>query len=133
MRYTIITIITATALVAAIYFFGDNRLVALVIGNIIGLYIGERIVSKIGLKGDPAHLNWVHGKHDFELLLQTANHELQKYARTILLNPKTSTIDVVNWPAPPETVITEGLEYKWIGIKKGPDFQEYLRNHTFNK
>ena len=98
MKYTIITILTATALVAAIYFFGDNRFVALVVGNIIGLYIGERIVNKLGLDDAPAHLNWLHSMHDFEVLLQTANEELQKYDRMIMLNPKTSTIDVVDWP-----------------------------------
>ena len=98
MKYTIITILTATALVAAIYFFGDNRFVALVVGNIIGLYIGERIVNKLGLDGDPARLNWMHSMHDFEVLLQTANDELQKYDRMILFNPKKDTFDVVDWP-----------------------------------
>lgn len=98
MKYTIINILIATALVAAIYFFGDNRFVALVVGNIVGLYIGSRIAFKLGLDDTPAHLMWMHEMHDFEVLFQTANEELQKYNRLILFNPKKGTFDVVDWP-----------------------------------
>lgn len=65
-------------------------------------------------------------------VLVVANNELKKYGKCVMLQLD-GRYRVVNWPTPPETVITEGLEYKWIGIKKGPDFLEYLRNHVINK
>ena len=98
MKYTIIKILIATALGASLYFFSDNSCIALVVGNIVGLYIGSRIAFKLGIDDAPAHLNWMHSMHDFEVLLQTANHELQKYDRLILFNPKKGTFDVVDWP-----------------------------------
>lgn len=65
-------------------------------------------------------------------VLVVANSELKKYGKRVMLQLD-GRYRVVNWPTPPETVITEGLEYKWIGVKKGPDFQEYLRNHGLTK
>lgn len=65
-------------------------------------------------------------------VLVAANSELAKYGKQVLLQLD-GRYRVINWPTPTETVITEGLEYKWIGIKKGPDFQEYLRTHGINK
>lgn len=34
---------------------------------------------------------------------------------------------VIDWKAPEDTVMVDGMEYKWIGIKKEPDLLEYLR------
>lgn len=61
-------------------------------------------------------------------VLAAANSELNTYGKRVMLQLD-GRYRVVNWPTPPETVITEGLEYKWIGVKKVPDWHRYLRNH----
>lgn len=65
---------------------------------------------------------------DIAEILVEANRELEKYGKYVMLQLD-GKYRIVNWPTPPDTVITEGLEYRWIGIKKGPDWHRYLRNH----
>lgn len=69
---------------------------------------------------------------DIAEILVAANSELEKYGKQVMFQLD-GRYRVMDWPTPPETVITEGLEYKWIGVKKCPDFQEYLRTHKFNQ
>lgn len=69
---------------------------------------------------------------DIAEILVTANRELEKYGKCVMLQPD-GRYRVIDWKIPSDTVITEGLEYKWIGVKKGPDFHEYLRNHGLTK
>lgn len=86
--------------------------------------------------------NWINAKYTKRMydcqideiaeILVAANLELSKYGKCVMLQLD-GRYRVVDWKIPPETIITEGLEYKWIGIKKTPDFQEYLRNHVINK
>lgn len=59
-------------------------------------------------------------------VLVAANSELVKYGKRVMLQLD-GRYRAINWPTPPDTVFTEGLEYRWIGVKKGPDFQEYLK------
>lgn len=65
---------------------------------------------------------------DIAEILVEANRELEKYGKYVMLQLD-GKYRIVNWPTPPDTVITEGLEYRWIDIKKGPDWHRYLRNH----
>lgn len=69
---------------------------------------------------------------DIAEILVTANRELEKYGKQVMLQLD-GRYRVIDWKIPSDTVITEGLEYKWIGVKKGPDFHEYLRNHGLTK
>lgn len=69
---------------------------------------------------------------DITEILVSANRELEKYGKQVILQLD-GRYGVMDWPTPPETVITEGLEYRWIGVKKGPDFHEYLKNLGLTK
>lgn len=75
--------------------------------------------------------HYLHYKHLLEIeherettarIVTMANDELARFNKQILLSPKDFDYHVMNWPCTKNTVVTEGKEYMWYGIKKNDTF-----------
>lgn len=55
-------------------------------------------------------------------IVTMANDELARFNKQILLSPKDFDYHVMYWPCTKNTVVTEGKEYMWYGIKKNDTF-----------
>ena len=71
--------------------------------------------------------HWLHYKElkalkqsreETAYVVTTANDVLSPLNKQFLISPKDFQYHLVFWPCTKNTIVTEGLEYRWFGIKK---------------